>query len=73
MRRTPQACVACAELVSKLRAAVSGGALAPDGSAAETTRANCPAFEGCQGTRTVLWAPCWTLCASVGLVGTHDV
>ena len=41
---TPQACVASARLVSKLRAAVSGDALAPDGSASSTIRANCPAL-----------------------------
>lgn len=43
MRRTPQAYVASVELVSKLRAVVCGDALAPDGSAARTIRANCPA------------------------------
>ncbi|KAG6362141.1 hypothetical protein INS49_010370 [Diaporthe citri] len=40
----PTGCVASAELVSKVRAAVSDDALAPDGSAARTIRANCPAL-----------------------------
>lgn len=58
MRRTPQACVASAELVSNLRAAVSGDALAPDGSAARTIRADGPALprrslERCGGLSTL--------------------
>lgn len=58
MRRTPQACVASAELVSNLRAAVSGDALAPDGSAVSTIRASGPALprrslERCGGHSTL--------------------
>lgn len=46
LRRPPLA------LVSKLCASVSGDALAPDGSAAKTIRAN---YSGRQGTTMVLW------------------
>lgn len=60
MRRTPQACVASAELVSKLRAAVSDDALAPDGSAARTIRTNCPAMPRDSG-------------GAVGLAAEHDM
>lgn len=70
MRQTPQACVASAGLVSKLRAAVSDDALAPDGSAARTTRAHCPAMPRDSGGAVGL-AAVHGMRALIGLSGRY--